>query len=297
MKSLLAAFALMLACLPVLTAGSEAPRTLLWEIVSPHRTLYLTGDTQALTDNDYPLPPAVIRAFTASGELMTEGDPGTPADRMHALVVQYGLLPPSAHLNDRLDAAQQQAFEHALSALAVPYTQVDAFQPWLAALFLQQALAAQLGFDPAKQEISFFHALAASRGIPVTPLRTSEEELQLFSSMPATLQAQWLAMGAGQMSGEDWKRNAIARSNQAVAAWRSGDADVLSHLLMQEFDGHEELYRMLVTGRNQDWLQSLRAKLSNDGPPVFVVVGAGHLVGKGNLVSGLRAAGYHVSQL
>jgi uncharacterized protein YbaP (TraB family) len=296
MKSLLAVFALMLACLPAPSARAEPPNTLLWEVASPHRTLYLTGDTQALADSDYPLPATMMQAFAASGELMTEGNPGTSVERGHALIVKYGLLAPPTHLQDLLDATQLHAFKQALSALSVPYAQVGSFQPWLAALFMQQTLASKLGFDPAKQEISYFYGLAKSRGIPVTPLKTTEEELRLFAGMPTALQAEWLTMGAGQISGDDWKRDASARFAEIATAWRSGDTDVLSRLLMQQFRGHDALYRTLVTERNQDWLQSLRAKLANEGPPVFVVVGAGHLVGDGNLISGLHAAGYRVTQ-
>jgi hypothetical protein len=53
----------------------------------------------------------------------------------------------------------------------------------------------------------------------------------------------------------------------------------------------------LVTGRNQRWLKVLESSLSKSGKPVFVIVGAGHLAGPGNLVSALREEGYKVTQL
>lgn len=297
MKWFIMIFVLVLACTLAPAAKASPQKTLLWEVTSPYRTLYVTGETQLLTGKDYPLPAAVMHAFDTSGELVLEGNPGTSATRTHQLIVKYGLLTPPLQLGTQLSVAQLQTLKQALSTLGVPYAKVSSLRPWLVALFLQQTAAAKLGLSPTEQEEPHFYKLAKSRGIRITPLRGTAEELHLFATLPEPLPVEWLMMGAEQVAAKGWRQKAAHQSAQVVAAWHAGDTGVFARLLKHQFQGHTQLYQALVTNRNEDWLKSLRAKLSTRGAPVFVIVGAGHLVGDGNLISALSAAGYHVTQL
>ena len=59
---------------------------------------------------------------------------------------------------------------------------------------------------------------------------------------------------------------------------------------------YPELYQALVVNRNKDWLPYIERALQ-EKKPVFIVVGALHLVGKKGLVSLLKEKGYLVKQL
>jgi len=287
-------FALTASSIVVATSAQSAP-TLLWKITSGSRTLYLTGDTQALLPLDYPLPVQVEQAFKQSGELVLEGDPGADSKQISALIQQYGLLPAPTTLNDTLDVSQANLVKRAFAEVGAPFGKVEPLRPWLAAIVLTQAQFARLGCDPKQQETEYFYKLAKSRGLPFTALETAPKQLELFADLSQTLQVTWLTVTARQ-----WPQTASeqqAKRQDIVQAWRTGNTDALSKMLTREFDGQPDLYRALVTDRNEAWFKTLERRLATRGAPVFVLLGAGHLVGIGNLVSMLEQAGYGVTQL
>ena len=61
-------------------------------------------------------------------------------------------------------------------------------------------------------------------------------------------------------------------------------------------DEYPELNQAIVINRNHDWLPHVEQAL-RETDPVFIVVGALHLLGKEGLVSSLKGKGYLVKQL
>ncbi len=45
--------------------------------------------------------------------------------------------------------------------------------------------------------------------------------------------------------------------DEIVVAWKIGDAGRIEELLVDGFDGHDELYERLVTQRNLRWLPKI----------------------------------------
>jgi len=283
------------ASLMVAATSAQSAQTLLWKVTSGNRTLYLTGDTQALLLRDYPLPVQVEQAFGQSGELVLEGDPGADSKQISALIQQYGLLPAPTTLNDTLNVSQANLVKRAFAEVGAPFGKVEPLRPWLAVIVLTQAQYASLGCDPKQQETEYFYKLAKSRGLTFTALETAPKQLKLFADLPQTLQIAWLTTTARQ-----WPQTASeqqAKRQDIVRAWRTGNTNALSKMLTREFDGQRDLYRALVTNRNEVWFKILERQLAARGAPVFVLLGAGHLVGRDNLVSMLEQAGYGVTQL
>ena len=164
-------------------------------------------------------------------------------------------------------------------------------RPWLAAIVMMQATFVKLGVDHAEQETPYFVKKAKHRGLPVTPLESGTFQIKMFSAMPQAQQIEWLVMEARQLPKQ------AALRPKVIAAWRTGDTHAMAAIMHKSFRGRPELYRVLVTDRNDRWMKVLRSRLDSKGKPVFVVVGAGHLVGPGSLVDALRQAGYKVAQL
>jgi uncharacterized protein YbaP (TraB family) len=282
-------------CAPTMAASlAQSPRTLLWTVTSKTRTLYLTGDTQVLLPRDLPLPAPIVDAFNDAGELVLEGDPGADSTKVSLLIRQLGLLPAPEKLADNLDQADATLVQQVSKRLGVPFEKVQSLRPWLAALVLENAAYAELGCDAAQQVTNHFYGLAKSRNLPITTLETADAQFGLFANLPKRLQIEWLIMTARQ-----WMNPADhleSERESIVEAWHRGDTDVLAKALLRRFEGHGALYEALVARRNEAWLNTLEAKLESHGPPIFVLVGAGHLVGAGNLVSLLERAGYHATR-
>ncbi len=283
------------ASLTIAATAAQPAKTLLWKVMSGNRTLYLTGDTQALLPRDYPLPVQVDQAFKQSGELVLEGDPAADSKQISELIQRYGLLPTPTTLSNTLNGSEANLVKRTFGQVGTPFETVEPMRPWLAAIVLAQAEHARLGCDPTRQETDYFYKLAKSRDLPFTPLETASDQITLFANLPQSLQIAWLTTTARQWPHAASERQ--AKRQDIVRAWRTGNISVLSKLLTREFDGQPDLYRALVTNRNEAWFKVLKEKLGQGGAPIFVLIGAGHLVGRDNLVSMLEQAGYGATKL
>jgi uncharacterized protein YbaP (TraB family) len=87
-------------------------------------------------------------------------------------------------------------------------------------------------------------------------------------------------------------------SEDLVKAWKSGDATGLESILrqgMSKESGMSSVWDKLLYARNKGMVLKIEKFLRSDDT-VFVVVGAGHLVGRRGIVETLRAKGYDVEQ-
>lgn len=285
----------MLAAWAAAAVAAQPPRTSLWKVSAPGRTLYVTGTTQLLTRLDYPLPKPITEAFAQSQGLLIDADPGADSRGIAALLKARGTLPAGESLSGKLSPDQQKTFEKALHSLNIPPDKVEHLKPWLATLEITRAALGQLGITPVQGETQHFYGQAKKRGMPIRFLETASGQMRYFAAMPEALQRQWLML---QIGGLD---KLISARGKVVSAWRHGDTEALVKLIHGTLVGHPKLYKVLVTQRNDKWEKTLRAKLEHKGPPLFVLLGIGNLIGNligdEGLIARLRADGYAVKQL
>src|SRR5699024_9530040 len=213
--------------LSVLTAWAAAavaaqpPRTSLWKVSAPGRTLYITGTTQLLTKLDYPLPKPITEAFAESRGLLIAANPGADDKGIAALMKARGTLPPGESLQDELSPDQQKTLEKALHSLEIPPKKVEHLKPWLATLEITRAALGQLGITPAQGEVQHFYDQAKKRDMPIRFLETASGQIRYFAAMPEALQRQWLML---QIEGLD---KLLSARGKVVSAWRHGDTETL----------------------------------------------------------------------
>jgi uncharacterized protein YbaP (TraB family) len=272
------------------TSAAPKPATSLWKISSAQRTLYLASDTQLLKPADYPIPSAITRAFSESGELIVEQIPA-PDKKMHALILKLGLLPSGKTLASELAPAQLETVKIALKKSGISYAAIEHLRPWLAHFVLKGKALKELGIDPQQQLTERFYRKAMAQKMPVTPLEHRAQTIKLVAALPQALQVKWLVQSA--------KATVKLRElrPRIVKAWRDGDTAAMTKFVEKSFRGFPKLYRALVARRNRAWLKTIEARLDSKGTPVFVVVGDGHLADSDNLLALLRADGYSVRQL
>lgn len=296
MKRLLAGAMVLMFVLstPMAAAATPAPApqtTSLWKVSSDARILYVTGSTQLLTKLDYPLPRPITDAFADSRGLLLAGDPGAERKAIAALLKSAGTLPPGETLLGQLTAKQQKTFKQALALTNVPLDKVNHLKSWLAGLELTRAALGQLGVTPEYSETQYFYTQAGMRDMPIHFLETAAGQIRLFAGLPESLQIQWLMLQAEGMD------KLLDGFGKVVSAWRRGDTEALVELIHGSLADHPELYDALVTQRNNDWERSLQNWLDSKGPPLFVLVGIGNLIGPDGLLARLRDDGYTVTQL
>jgi hypothetical protein len=166
---------------------------------------------------------------------------------------------------------------------------MDRFQPWFAALVLEQTALGQSGLEAGSGVDEQFAQRAQADGKPIVALETVDEQLGFFAHLSVEQQRQYLRSTLKDLDTEG------ADAALMVSAWQRGDSDSLERLMRKESANNPELFRMLTTDRNRKWLPKIVAMLAED-QEYLVVVGALHLVGNDGLVALLRRQGFTVEQ-
>lgn len=279
-------------------ATPHTQKTALWKVTSAHRTMYITGSLGASLKK-YPIPAAITKAFSNSGELIMEGKTSMSKKENVALMKKYAHQPSGKELDDDLDASQLKLVKKAFLDLSVVPTLADLqpYQPWVAVMVLKQAVHKALNPHVKPHEMPvYFHNKANDRNMPVTFLNTNASEIRLYASMP---QAAWLTLVAKTTTALKSKprQQRKREGSRMLHSWRNGDTEPIYKFYKKSYQDDPRIYDILVTSYEARWLKSLEAALNEDATPVFVIVNADNLVGPVNILNGLKKAGYHVSQL
>jgi uncharacterized protein YbaP (TraB family) len=166
---------------------------------------------------------------------------------------------------------------------------MERFQPWFAALVLEQVALGKSGFVAGAGVDEQFAQRARTDGKPIIALETVEEQLGFFAKLSAEQQRQYLRATLKDLDTE------ASDAAIMVHAWQRGDSAELERLLRKESSDNPVLFRTLTVERNRSWLPRIMAMLGED-QDYLIIVGALHLVGSDGLVALLRNQGFKVEQ-
>ncbi|HEX3849284.1 MAG TPA: TraB/GumN family protein [Steroidobacteraceae bacterium] len=271
-------------------AHADASLHSLWELHGKRNTVYLLGSIHVLRPSDYPLAQPVLDAYARSGALVMEVDlddlekPETAADLLAESRLPAGKSLPTV-LGDRRYARAAALARDAGAELAA----FDGFAPWFAAEAVSQLQLAKLGFDPQSGVEMYFLEKAHQDGKAVTGLETVHDQIALFGQLSLDTQADYL------LASLEEAHELPSEVDALVAAWKQGDTRWFEKELRQEFGDDPRLYESLITGRNRKWVPKIEALLTEDGN-YLVIVGTGHLVGRGSVIELLKKDGIGATQ-
>jgi len=114
-------------------------------------------------------------------------------------------------------------------------------------------------------------------------------QASLFDSIPYEKQADEL-LGA-----IDSLERSKAYFGLMLSAYKKQHLGEIEKIMNNPEFGMEENQDILLDKRNRNWVVQLKQVMKKE--PVFVAVGAGHLIGKAGLIALLRAEGYTVRGL
>lgn len=250
---------------------------------------WLLGSVHYLRESDYPLPPNIDRIYEQTDSLVMEID-FDDLDEFAAptLFAQTGTLPPDRTLEDVLAPLLYARAEAIAVELGLDWSIAAHFEPWLLAVVLMDLGMNSIGFKSDLGLEQHLLRLASRDGREILGLETLEDQIGIFDGLPSGEQADLLAQTLAELD------TAEQMMDELLGAWREGRLDALASQLIAEFENFPELYRALVTDRNERWLGRLESLLSGD-ESYLVVVGALHLVGEGNVVELLREQGFTVT--
>jgi hypothetical protein len=292
-RRLLRAAAVLLGfCFANLAPGARAdePHHTFWSVKGAHNTVYLLGSVHVLKPGERDLPTEALRAYSKAAALVMEIDlNGLGADPTLGIDPTLEALPAGQTLAEVLGPSIYERFATHARTLGLEPAIFGAFQPWFAAMAMQQAELVQQGFEADSGVDEQFAARAASDHKPIIALETIEQQLGIFAHLSLDEQRRFLLYIL------DDSDDALHSADAVVAAWRSGDVVRLERLLSESSEQYPELFRMLTTDRNRRWLPTVIGLLAAR-QDYLVIVGALHLVGQDGLVNLLRQAGYQVDQ-
>ncbi|ABZ78348.1 GumN family protein [Shewanella halifaxensis HAW-EB4] len=270
----LAGLSLLFVSVTIQAAPDDKPP--FYQISYQGQTAYLLGSIHIGQQNFFPLAKQVEQAFQQSAALVVEAD--VRGANVPALLAKYGSkkIP--------IDAKTETVLSQYCQDKQQFCTSIENYAPWLQSMQLSIGRYAALGYSGLYGVDSVLVSQAGNR--PVYELESTEFQFNLLSSFDAD--TQW-----------NMVREAIEAPDsdmlKLIAAWRSGDETELADLMEGEMlrDGETQMVEKMLWDRNKTMAQGIvdLMQSSKTMQPLFVVVGAGHLVGKKSVQSYLQPFG------
>jgi uncharacterized protein len=262
-----------------------------WAIRGAHNTVFLGESVHLLKAADAHLPPAFERAYVQARTIVMEIDLSkVDQAQLQGWMFEHGTRKSGVPLRQALGDARFQRVAAASESLGAPLEMLEPFEPWVIALTLTELEYQKLGFDPEQGVERQIERRAETDHKELQGLETIDQQLGQLEQLTPEQQSRFL-----DLTLEDMK-DAEQDTDQLLSAWRVGDTQRLASLLGEEYKTFPELYRALVTERNQHWMPQIERFLHDDHD-YLVVVGALHLVGEGGLIELARRDGLTVTPL
>jgi uncharacterized protein len=303
MKRTLRTLALLTLTLPA-AAQTPAPTTptiqteatpALWQIKTPHATLYLFGSIHAMKKEVHWETPKIQDALAASSTLyleITELDPAS-VQAAQPEILQLG-TDPEHPLSTKITKPDIELLDAALKTMGLPGEQAfEPMQPWLAYLSISVLPMMRAGYDPSSGIDQALQKEAKTADTPVKGLETLSQQLHYMADMAPALQVQMLHQALA-----DLPKN-TAEVNTLVSNWTHGDVEAIAKMGSDEMKTkYPELYQKLLIDRNQNFADQLTTLLKDPAAKTtFVAIGAAHLAGPESVLAILEKRGFPATRV
>ncbi len=275
----------LLLCAAALSARADTALHSLWEVHGRHNTVYLLGSIHTLRPQDYPLAPAVLRAYADAKALVMEIDLGQiDAADVQAEMLSSAMLPEGSTLPQVLGAQRYARATQLAHDVGVDLSTFDRFAPWFAAEAISQLQLMELGFQADSGVEMYFLGRARSDGKSIAGLETVHDQIALFDALSMNEQSEYL------LSSLEQARDLPKEVDAMVKAWQRGDTDYFEGELKSDLGRDPALYESVLAARNRRWIPKIEALLNEDRN-YLVIVGTGHLVGRNSVIDLLKKDG------
>jgi len=262
----------------------------LWSIETGKNTIYLLGSLHVLKSDSFPLGKEIEEAYIDCKKIVFETDLDSINDPgFQAKVMTLGLYPDGQTLEQNVSKETYRLLEKKVLAAGLSIAQFDRLKPWVCALALTFVEFKRLGFDPNYGIDTRFFNKAKKDGKKIIVLETPDYQLGLFTKMGKAEQESFLRQTLKDLKVIE------TMASQMVKAWKTGNVDKLSSIIRISFKEYPDIYNRFIIQRNQRWISQIEDLMRQD-ENVLVIVGAGHLVGTGNILALLNKRGYRIER-
>lgn len=286
----------LIVALIVLTTSSivVAEDNFLWEVSGPEGNFYLMGSLHYMVEGAYPLNDEVYNSLEESDTLVVEVDTREINQfEVQNLINQLGVLGPGESLEDILEPELYQRVANILEPHGITRQQFNQFKPWYIGLLISNFAGYEMEVEIV--EGIDYHILteAVELELEIKELESLEYQYEMFAGLEQELQIEMIKDAFDDIDkGENY-------SQDLAELWLDGDIDGFYELFFQDqsdSDAREEYYRKLFDERDVEMKEKIKAMLA-ENDDLFIVVGAGHVLGDNGLLNLFEQAGYEIEQL
>ena len=275
----------------VSNAVSQSRKTFLWKVRSETGTAYVLGSVHILRKDVYPLDRRIEEAFEKSDVLVVEANMNDLSKIDAQKLMSRAFYTGGDTLADHLSKETHKLVEEEFSGLGMPLELLNRQKPWFLSLTLTSLELMKLGYDPNYGIDRYFLSKAEGKK-RIAELESLDYQIDLLSGFSDSEQELLLRSAL-----KDLKVLKDEVGN-LVTAWKSGNAEAIEGMLSKSLGGERGMapvYEKLFYERNRNMAAKIEEFLRTKETH-FVVIGAGHMVGKKGIVEILRKRGYTVEQ-
>lgn len=267
--------------------SNKDDNSLLWEVNGNglKEPSYLFGTFHLMCKGDIVISEQLKKAFGNAAAVYMELDMDDPA------VIMGGLMMINMKGGKKLpDLYSEEDYKKVSSyfkdSLHMPITFLERTKPYFLVAMLYPKMMPCKTVSGVEEELV---RLAKKENKPVNGLETMQFQASVFDSIPYEEQAKELLKSIDSMAAY------TKYFDTMVQVYKSQQLDAMEALFSKSEFGMEDHQDILLDKRNKNWVTQLKIIMQKQ--PVFVAVGAGHLVGKNGLIALLKKQGYKVRPL
>jgi uncharacterized protein len=279
--------------------GAQVPATpagktqrFFWKVTSPTTEVYLLGSIHVATDDMYPLPAEIEKAYQEAKDLVVEADVTKVNQLTLALqVMQMGMYPQGDSLDKHISPETMTALRAYGQANGIPPTTFATMKPVMAAMTVDSLFLANQGLDETKGiDLHFLNQANTAKDKTIVELESADYQMKLLFSIDDKLAEKWLK--------ETLKDSSRDELDKTVQAWKDGDDKKLVALMEGDEKTDADAARMndLLIYKRNDGMTGKIEEMLKGKDKALVVVGAAHLIGGKGILRQLEGKGYKVER-
>lgn len=271
---------------PVLKTNADG-NTLLWEVSGKglKAPSYVFGTFHLLCKSDMPLSEQLQLAVKSSDLMYMELDLDDPATMLGGLMLM-GMRDDTTLKKLYTEDEYKKVADFFKDSLHIPIGMFNGTKPFFLSAMLYPKMLPCKTMSGVEEELM---KMAKANKKEIKGLETMAMQAAVFDSIPYTVQAKELLKSIDSLGKYKLYFDTLVRvyKNQQLSK-------IEEQFTKSEF-GMEENQDILLDNRNINWVKQLKDIMPKQ--PVFIAVGAGHLVGNNGLIALLKKEGYTLRPL
>jgi uncharacterized protein YbaP (TraB family) len=196
-------------------------------------------------------------------------------------MMAMGLYPEGQTLFQNISNEMHSSLKKKMTNLGMPLENFARFRPWFLAVTLTVLELQRLGFSLDYGIDIHFYGKAGMDEKEIGFLEPVDFQLELLGKMNAQDQKAFLGQTLKDLD------VAAQMADDMLKYWKKGDVNNLYAVLFKSFEDYPQIENRLLRRRNIDWVKKIEEMMAEE-KNIFIIVGAGHLIGPGSVVALLK---------